>query len=246
MHWIYLSPHLDDAVLSCAGLIWEQVQLGARVDIWTIFAGDSPVEMLTPFAEGLHARWGSSPDAVKIRRAEDKQACRYLGAGWRHFDLPDCIYRRISQTGEPVIQSETDLFPQKYKGERDLVRMLASQLAEILPEGACLVSPIAIGDHVDHQLVRSAAESLKRPLCYYADYPYVSQVDSLPEDYPVTHSRTLIQEISSQGLLSWQNAIKSYRSQISTFWKSTAEMETTLAVYLEKGGGSTLWGADHF
>ena len=68
MHWIYLSPHLDDAVLSCGGLIWEQVQLGERVEIWTIFAGDPPAEMLTPFAEELHTRWGCGLNAVEIRR----------------------------------------------------------------------------------------------------------------------------------------------------------------------------------
>ena len=28
MRWIYLSPHFDDAVLSCGGLIWEQTHSG--------------------------------------------------------------------------------------------------------------------------------------------------------------------------------------------------------------------------
>jgi len=42
MHWIYLSPHLDDAVLSCGGIIWQQVQSGHQVEIWTICAADPP------------------------------------------------------------------------------------------------------------------------------------------------------------------------------------------------------------
>ena len=30
MRWIYLSPHLDDAVLSCGGLIFEQSRQGLQ------------------------------------------------------------------------------------------------------------------------------------------------------------------------------------------------------------------------
>ncbi len=28
MRWVYLSPHFDDVILSSAGLVWEQVQVG--------------------------------------------------------------------------------------------------------------------------------------------------------------------------------------------------------------------------
>ena len=40
MRWIYLSPHLDDAVFSAGGLIYEQTQAGTPVEIWTIMCGD--------------------------------------------------------------------------------------------------------------------------------------------------------------------------------------------------------------
>jgi len=41
MRWIYISPHFDDAVLSCGGLIWEQTHKGITVEIWTVCAGDA-------------------------------------------------------------------------------------------------------------------------------------------------------------------------------------------------------------
>ena len=49
--WIYLSPHFDDAVLSCGWLIWQQAQAGQRVEIWTVCAGEIPPGPLTPFAQ---------------------------------------------------------------------------------------------------------------------------------------------------------------------------------------------------
>ena len=41
MRWVYLSPHLDDAVFSAGGLIYEQAQGGLPVEIWTYNLGPS-------------------------------------------------------------------------------------------------------------------------------------------------------------------------------------------------------------
>jgi hypothetical protein len=69
--FIYLSPHLDDVTLSCGGLVWEQVQAGEQVEIWTICAGDPPPGALSPYAEELHHRWGYGIEAIAERRIED-------------------------------------------------------------------------------------------------------------------------------------------------------------------------------
>ena len=51
---VYLSPHLDDAVLSCGGLIHRQVVAGQRPLVVTIFAGTPPVDVeLSDFARFL-------------------------------------------------------------------------------------------------------------------------------------------------------------------------------------------------
>ena len=39
MRWIYISPHLDDAVLSAGGLLYDQAQKGIPVEIWTVVCG---------------------------------------------------------------------------------------------------------------------------------------------------------------------------------------------------------------
>ena len=96
MRWIYISPHLDDAVLSAGGFIYEQTRIGNTVEIWTIVCGFPPPGELTPFAQELHQQWGteSAKETVKLRRAEDEEAARIVGAKNVHFDVPDCIYRR--------------------------------------------------------------------------------------------------------------------------------------------------------
>ena len=89
MKWIYISPHLDDAVFSCGGTIWEQICRGEAVEIWTMCAGDPPPGLLTPFAETLHQRWGTGFDSLAERRTEDYAAAAVLGASIVHFDIPD-------------------------------------------------------------------------------------------------------------------------------------------------------------
>src|SRR5215211_4590933 len=96
MRWIYLSPHLDDAVLSAGGLIYEQTNSGIPVEIWTFMCGYPPAGDVSPFAEEQHQQWGfaTAEEAMRARRQEDRNAAAVVGAQVAHFDFLDCIYRR--------------------------------------------------------------------------------------------------------------------------------------------------------
>ena len=92
MRWIYLSTHLDDAVLSAGGLIYEQTKAGDPVEIWTFMAGAPSDTEYSPFAQLLHQQWGfsSAEETVRSRREEDKTAASLVGATTVHFDFLDC------------------------------------------------------------------------------------------------------------------------------------------------------------
>ena len=79
----YLSPHLDDAALSCGGRIYQERQAGLAVLVLTLMAGDPPPEAAeTSFVAELHARWelDAASNPVAARRAEDKRALSLLDA----------------------------------------------------------------------------------------------------------------------------------------------------------------------
>ncbi len=235
MRWIYLSPHLDDVALSCGGLIWEQARLGEQIEIWTVCAGDPPGNFpLTPFAQELHARWRTGPEAIVQRRHEERAACRALHAMPRLLDVPDCIYRRLPG-GRPLIGGEEDLW--NARPETDLVNSLADRLAREAPADAALVSPLGLGHHVDHRLTRSAAERLKQPLYYYADYPYVQHGERQATE---PQRQRVSVAVGPAGLAAWQAAVAEYRSQISTFWPGVEEMRAALRDYWSRGGGASL------
>ena len=241
MPWIYLSPHPDDAALSCGGLIWEQTDAGASVSVWTICAGDPPAGPISPFAKSLQARWHAGPQAAKQRRQEDAASCQLLCAIPLHFEYPDCIYRKDAPGGSFLYTTEESLNGSLHPAEQPLVEALSQRLSTQIFPGANLVCPLAIGGHVDHRLVRQAAERLGWPLFYYADYPYaVRQPEELASLFSAGW-QAVTYPITPAGMQAWYGSVAAHASQISTFWPDLTSMRSAMKSYLEMQGGIILW-----
>jgi len=239
--WIYLSPHFDDVALSCGGLVWEQAHAGTLVSIWTVCAGMPPQGNLSPFAQTLHARWEAGRNAPAERRFEDINACHRLGASYRHFDLADCIYRRDPQSNEVMYASEQALNGPLHPGDGQAVRDLQMEFHRLLPAEITLVCPLALGNHVDHQLTRLAVEALGLKCLYYADFPYVLHSIAQLDSFESNGWESQIYTISDEGLVAWQDSISAHTSQISTFWANEAEMRQVVGQYMLENGGIRLW-----
>lgn len=245
MKKIYLSPHLDDAVFSCGGLIWEQTRQGHSVEIWTICAGDPPGDSLSELAAALHQSWRLGRDAVAVRREEDRQACQLLGAAPRQFHYLDCIYRKNAE-GEAYYQTGGDLFGGLDPGEGSLVDELSRALVEELPEGGEVIVPLGIGNHVDHELTRKAASRLGRNLLYYADYPYAREGEGeniLTFMKASSEWKSMSFPVSQAGQDAWLQATLQYGSQIATFWKDETQLKAEIQEFCGLLGGMTLWKA---
>ena len=239
-NWVFLSPHLDDVVLSCGALIHCLSVQGDTIQVWTICAADPPAGDLTPFAQSLHERWQTGPSSTAERRAEDLRACRQIGASAVHLGLADCIYRR-GPDGSAVITGEEDLFQPLKPAEAPLIGQLATELQAKLPPEANLVIPLTLGGHVDHRLTRAAAERLQCVSYFYPDYPYaadprVNELAALPAQAQRIHYSFGIEDE-----LSWAAGVSQYRSQISTFWPNLEAMRAALRAYHQNGGGDHLW-----
>jgi len=238
MRWIYLSPHFDDAVLSCGGLIFEQTRQGLQAEIWTIFAGDAPAGPLSPLALRCQADWGI-PDVhelVAARREEDQAAADIVGAEIAYFSLPDCIYRRTA-TGEPLYPEEVfvPFHPFDQGLDADIAAVLASELE---PEDT-LVSPLAIGEHVDHRLARLAAERLDRPLRYYADIPYVFRRPDMLAPAAQGMASDLY-PVSEDGLHAWIAGVAAYQTQMVMLFETESKMRSSLRTDWETWHGICL------
>jgi hypothetical protein len=237
-HWVFISPHFDDVALSCGGLVWELTRQGHSVEVWTIMAGYPTSEDYTDFANQNHLAWGmSGKEAICMRRGEDRAACEILGARPRHFDWLDAIYRRNNKTGDALVNNNQELFSKL--PEDVLVNEIIRMLRKELLDDTVLVLPMGLGNHVDHQAVSHAGERIKTVNYYYADYPYILE----NFDNPIfVRGKVLLMDyrLSQDALCPWQDAVLSYASQLSGFWRDDDEARLALQNYLA-GGGGRLW-----
>ncbi len=215
---IYLSPHLDDAIFSAGGLIRSQTEAGIAVEIWTFMAGFPDDAGLPDFAQAMHQIWGfsSGSETVRSRREEDLAAAALVGAKAVHFDFLDCIYRR-GKVGQPLYSSvEVPVHPD----EADLPAQIAQTMVAWLHPDDTVVCQLAIGRHVDHVIVRQAAEMLQRPLLTYdADIPYLLHHPGELEPN-LLGLRESLQPVSEGNFKCWIAAIECYASQVDSAFGS--------------------------
>jgi LmbE family N-acetylglucosaminyl deacetylase len=239
MRWIYISPHFDDVVLSCGGLIWEQTHSGIPVEIWTVMAGDPPAGPGSELIERMHAIWktGTPQETVALRRIEDQNATRHVGATVRHLNCVDAIYRRTN-TGS--LMYPTTVLDSIHPRDESTVEEAVRQIGAGLTQYDTVACPMAIGGHVDHIFTRKATEMLNRPLWYYADVPYLlNHRDELAP--ATTHMTGKTFFISPQGLAAWVESIAAYASQITSLFDDVPDMRQKIKEYAREGNGLTLW-----
>lgn len=239
MRYLFISPHLDDVALSVGGIVHFLSRMNMRTEIWTIFSGSPEDVILSGFAQSLHQRWKLPLDAPKTRRLEDRKACRILGADYKHFNLPDCIYRH-DQNGKPIILEEDDLYQPIPTSQQFLVTKISKKIKSLSSTGDIIVSPLSIGNHVDHHIVVAAIRQLTlSSVLYYEDYPYVIKSQGSPVDF--LQLNPIKFDLQEEDIRVWHAAVAEFQSQISTFWENIDRMTQEIKEFAKRGGGTNLW-----
>jgi LmbE family N-acetylglucosaminyl deacetylase len=150
MTTVILSPHLDDAVLSC----WHVLTQPGEVGVITVFAG-VPTALTTPAWWDRYTGASDSGERVRERVEEDRSALALAGRTAVNLGFLDEQYRGYEQTLAP----------------------LTEQIELLLPRGARIYAPAAFANHADHALVRAAALELRDAgfsVSLYADLPHAT------------------------------------------------------------------------
>ncbi len=229
---VFISPHFDDAVLSCGGTLAKLAGGGAPVTVVTAMGASRVSEFPeSPIVADLHQRWQAGIDPLRTRRDEDLAALRSLGVGCRHLPLADCVYRQVE--GTPLYPTEDSLFdrvhPADYAGEYlNQTPILDLELQQIV------YLPLGVGHHVDHQIVhewglrQAAAEHVNLRWRFYAEFPYANSREEIADAARRIglQFREIRIELDEADVRAKIEAIACYRSQISTFWNDLEQMET--------------------
>ena len=152
--------------------------------------------------------FASAEETVRARREEDVFAASIVGAKALHFDFLDCIYRR-DENGE-WLYSEISVPP--HEADASYPAQIAEAISGRLQPDDILICQLALGSHVDHILVRRAAELLGHPLRYVVDVPYIFYK---PYEFEskAAGMKASTQRITEVGVYRWVEAVRSYKSQ---------------------------------
>jgi LmbE family N-acetylglucosaminyl deacetylase len=254
---VYLSPHLDDAVLSCGAAIHQRCHAGDRVVVLTIFAGaPDDSRPLASHARLLYDPLGTPDEGVSLRRDEDRAALALLGAEAEYLHLPDCVFRCDPVSGVACYGTKPAVFGAIHPQERELPDHLAELLIRWLRQypGASVYAPLAVGSHVDHLICRRAASRLHEhdwPVCYYEEFPYCDPAFPYEDQAEnVTHSSldTVLAEPQNRDLGSRLHplsdldlekkitAIKAYESQLAPIFSQISDVGPRVRTYAESVG----------
>ena len=153
---LVISPHLDDAVVSCGALLLAHP--GATVA--TLFAA-SPERYTDPLNEhDTDCGFRPGDDTMAARREEDVRALASLGATPRW--LPLCQNSHVERA-DPIAEPP------------GAVAAIVAAIDDVGP--TCVVAPLGLS-HADHQACHVSALAARAragavPWLWYSDLPYV-------------------------------------------------------------------------
>lgn len=185
----FISPHLDDAILSCGGLI-KYLLNKTQVSVATVFTEASPAPYtLSAKAFLSQCDFNEAGSLFKKRRKEDMILMKRLNIKNIHFHFQDALWRKKIKSGwfkkylAEFLPEFGHIYPTyrfhaisgRVSGmDRDLLENIKKQLAIIFQnkERFAVFCPLALGNHVDHIIVRDIVSGLFKNAIFWSDFPY--------------------------------------------------------------------------
>ena len=235
---IIISPHLDDAVLSCGELIKHLVSSRETVLVATIFTGFPPPDDLSDAAKQYHLNCFLGDDSMLDRRSEDYKAMEYLGCKYKHLNYYECLYRKDSD-GTHIYPDLKSIYNLNFERELKVFHDLCVELKVFCESATNIYAPFGLGNHADHLLIRKVFDSIKDELnatvFFYEEIPYICY-------YYEAGGNPNFEKILSPTILcfsesAWQakiDALRFYKSQLHIMWRTEDERQEQLVAVSKK------------
>lgn len=214
----FVSPHLDDAILSAGELI-SYLSKKTKVEIITIFTKASP-KPYTDFAESyLHSCNYRDADKLFLdRRSEDKKVLNQLKIKYIYYlDFIDAAWRKKSEVIH-LYPTRLDIISGKIVNEdQKLMKNIEKKLKSIIYKNRhCIIfCPLGVGKHIDHIITREICTKNFLNLIYWSDFPY-NRYSKTEIDF--IKSRKLINFNWKNNILLKKNLISGYKTQIASIF----------------------------
>lgn len=185
---VFFSPHLDDAVLSCGGLIAFLAEK-TPVKVVTIFTRCAP-KRNTLSARAFLSQCGvdDANALFDMRRREDEEAASLVGAESVHLGYTDALWRRKPESGRfrsamaSIIPEFDHVYPtfrwhmrraEPSSYDEQMMQEIRNDARSIVGASETVVfCPLALGRHVDHVVTNKVVYSVFPDAVAWSDFPY--------------------------------------------------------------------------
>lgn len=219
--YVFISPHLDDAILSAGNLITKLRSSGNKVKVVTVFtkASEKPYSLNAQ----IHLKNSGYTNAIRLfkdRQKEDIKAIKAIGAKYEHLNFTDAAFRRDID-GNFIYDSEMQFSGNVSDKDRDLEKKIKSKLQTIIKsKNIVFMAPLGIGRHVDHCIIRRVVEAINVKSIFWQDYPYVLNNDESRRFFRKNRQFKKIVDIEDKPFSKKSLAISKYKSQSKYLFKS--------------------------
>ena len=216
---LVVSPHLDDAAISCADHIRRWRSQGHTVRVTTLFTdfGEAqPSDYMKRFL--IDQGFKNNQDYSSARKTEDHAAMQRLDVEYLHGGLRDAGFRELN--GTLLYPDYKALTRSKIEGNALAILDKIKFVLSVSPSPDLVVAPLGIGNHIDHLIAREASRSSSShsALGFYFDFPYARN----PLKYRVTLFRLLKGlQLSVMKLSSWKREVLAcYKTQMPYLFRT--------------------------
>jgi LmbE family N-acetylglucosaminyl deacetylase len=245
---VVLSPHLDDAVLSC-GALMNHISKSMSVTVATFFTeGGTPPYTISARSYLRQTRAYDANRLYHTRRAEDQAALESAAIGCLHAGLTEALFRRRARPRLSRLPWASWLMPELShvyptyrlhiargrisRHDAGMLRSIRDTIDRLsLKSSTFFLAPLAVGGHVDHVLVRTAAELSRTRVAYYSDFPYNLRYCADPS---FVSRNALVRTTWSRDLGAKLALIRSYRTQVGALFPG-GEIPVVPEAYLLPG-----------
>ncbi|MFN8529182.1 MAG: PIG-L family deacetylase [Anaerolineae bacterium] len=255
MSHLFISPHLDDAILSAGATMAALVRRGELVFIVTTMAGEPPLSLpTTPMIEMVRQRWAAGRDQIRARRIEDARAAAQLGAKVYQLPLYEAVFRTAKDgEGKRIVL---------YAGDNSVYEAIhpSDDASASLLELKCpradvthVYAPLCLDTHVDHRIATNWALAITRggtstPLWLYEEYPAAAlrkeaQMRQAQQPYrsnkPPYTLDAITQPSDPQDLEAKCAALCFYQSHVKVLWSDMDAMRSAVRSFMWLAGGGS-------
>jgi len=235
-NYIFFSPHIDDAVLSCGGLI---ASLKGKkilvVDIFTNFLGEKYSKHAKYYLKSL--KFADASEYFTARKEEEKKAARILNFDFYFCNFPEAIFRFEKKIifNNFFYKNTEQLLSGINKRDKKIIFLVKKRVDDILKDSRTrngkIYFPLGIGNHADHKILNKIGLSLKnKNIFFYQDFPYC-----VKEYRQSNYFKAKKVFLANKDFQLKSKAIRQYKSQLRALFKNIKGFKKLFSEFYRNG-----------